>query len=202
LLPLGMASALISACVTALVVAWRSSLPLAVAGPDSHGSAVLAVMAAGIASSLADPDQAAATVLPVLVVSSVLTGAFLYALGRLRIGPWVRFVPVPVIGGFLAGAGWLIVRGSFGVMADVPLSWHGISDLVKPAALTRWLPGAGLALLLYVAQLKSRHFLVPPGLLLGAVGLFHLAWWLGGSHTAGLATPDWFLAPFSAEQLQ
>src|SRR5262249_22616874 len=62
-LPLGIASAVISACVTALVVAWRSSLPLAIAGPDSHGSAVLAVMAAGVASSLPDPDQAAATAL-------------------------------------------------------------------------------------------------------------------------------------------
>ena len=39
LLPLGMASALISASMTALIVAWRSSLSVAIAGPDSHGSA-------------------------------------------------------------------------------------------------------------------------------------------------------------------
>src|SRR5262249_10977895 len=84
-LPLGIACAVISACVTALVVAWRSSLPLAIAGPDSHGSAVLAVIAAGIASTIGDPDQTAATVFAVLAVSSVLTGLFLFALGWLRV---------------------------------------------------------------------------------------------------------------------
>jgi SulP family sulfate permease len=158
-------------------------------------------MAAGIASSLSDPDKAAATVAAVLIFSSILTGAFLFALGRLRIGPWVRFVPVPVVGGFLAGAGWLIVRGSFMVMADVPLGLHGIPDLVQPEAVARWLPGAGLALLLYFAQRKSRHFLVLPGLLFGAVALFHAVWWVVASQVATLATPDWFLAPFSRGQL-
>jgi SulP family sulfate permease len=187
--------------VTALVVAWRSSLPLAIAGPDSHGSAVLAVMAAGIVSSLADPDQAAATVLAMLVVSSVLTGVFLYTLGRLHVGHWVRFIPVPVVGGFLAGAGWLIVRGSFGVMADVPLTFAGIPDLVQPDAAARWLPGVGLALLLYMAQSKTRHFLVLPGILLGAVALFHVAWWIVGNAVPQPAASDWFLVPFSTGQL-
>jgi SulP family sulfate permease len=201
-LPLGIASAIVSASVTALVVAWRSSLPLAIAGPDSHGSAVLAIMAAGIASSLSDPDQAAATVLAVLVLSTVVTGVFLYALGRLRVGHYVRFIPVPVVGGFLAGAGLLIVRGSFVVMADVPLGFHGLPDLIQAAAAARWLPGASLALLLYAAQRKTRHFLVLPGILVGAVGLFHLAWCIVGDRAAPPAPADWFLAPFSSEQLR
>jgi SulP family sulfate permease len=199
--PLGIASAVISAGVTALVVAWRSSLPLAIAGPSSEGSSVLAIMAAGIASSLSDPAQVAATVLAVLVISSVLTGTFLYALGRMRVGHCVRFIPVPVVGGFLAGAGWLIVRGSFTVMADVPLSLLSLPDLVQPEAAARWLPGAGLGLLLYVAQRKTRHFLVLPGILLGAVGLFHLVWWFIGHRMAPSPASGWFLAPFSRGEL-
>jgi SulP family sulfate permease len=186
--------------MTALIVAWRSSLSVAIAGPDSHGSAVLALMATGIASSLSDPEQVAATVLAVLLLSSVLTGAFLYALGRLRIGAWVRFVPVPVVGGFLAGAGWLIVRGSFMVMADVPFGLPGSTGLMQPAAVVRWLPGVGLAILLYVAQRKSRHFLVLPGVLVGAVALFHVGWLIVASQVGELDRPDWFLAPFSRGQ--
>jgi SulP family sulfate permease len=201
-LPLGIASAMISACVTAIVVAWRSSLPVAIAGPDSHGSAVLAIMAAGLATSLAGPEQAAATVLAVVVASSLLTGVFLYALGWLRVGHCVRFIPVPVVGGFLAGAGWLIVRGSFVVMADVPLGFQDLAALVQPAAIAHWLPGAALAILLYFAQRENRHFLVLPGILLGAVALFHLVWWLAADHLADPGATDWFLGPLSPGQLR
>jgi SulP family sulfate permease len=201
-LPLGIASAMISACVTAIVVAWRSSLPLAIAGPDSHGSAVLAIMAAGLATSLATPEQAAATVLAVLIASSLLTGGFLYALGWLRVGHCVRFIPVPVVGGFLAGAGWLIVRGSFVVMADAPLGIQGLPALVQPAAIAHWLPGAALAILLYFAQRENRHFLVLPGILLGAVALFHAVWWVAADYLAQPGAPDWFLGPLSPGQLR
>jgi SulP family sulfate permease len=108
-LPLGIAAALVSACLTALVVAWCSSLPFAIAGPDSHGSAILALMAAALAAS----DANLATVLAAVVLCTLATGLFLYALGWLGCGHWVRFIPFPVVGGFLAGAGWLITRGSF-----------------------------------------------------------------------------------------
>src|SRR5262249_32038515 len=141
-LPVGIATALIGACVTALVVAWRSSLPLAIAGPDSHGSAVLALMAAVVVAPGGSPGQAAAT---------ALTGLLLFALGRLRVGAWVRFIPFPVVGGFLAGAGWLIVRGSFVVMADVPLGFTTLPRLAEPGVLARWLPGVAFAVALIVA---------------------------------------------------
>jgi SulP family sulfate permease len=194
-LPLGIASAVISACVTALVVAWRSSLPLAIAGPDSHGSAVLAVMAAGVASSISDPDSAAATVFAMLVLGSTLTGVLLYTLGRMRVGNYVRFIPVPVIGGFLAGAGWLLVRGSFGVMADIPLGLDDIGGLVRPEAVVRWLPGIGLGLVLYVILRKTRHFLMLPGILLSAIGGFHIIWSLLGTYVMQSSESDWFLGP-------
>ena len=35
-------------------------------------------------------------------------------LGVFRLGNLVRFVPFPVVGGFLAGTGWLLVKGGLG----------------------------------------------------------------------------------------
>jgi SulP family sulfate permease len=200
-LPFGIASALVSASVTALVVAGRSSFRLAIAGPESHGSVVLAVMAAGIVSAVAHPDQAAPTVFAAVVLSSIFTGLVLYGLGWLRAGHAVRFIPFPVVGGFLAGAGWLIVRGSFVVMADVPLGLRSGADLLAPAVLARWLPGVVFALVLRLAQRRTQHFLALLGLLLGAVALFHLAWWLGRDLLPPAPASAWFLAPPSAGQL-
>jgi SulP family sulfate permease len=201
-LPIGIAAAVISACVTALVVAWRSSLPLAIAGPDSHGSAVLAVMAAGIAAAVASPEQAAPTVFVAVALSSALVGVALYALGKLRVGHSVRFIPFPVVGGFLAGAGWLIVRGSFVVMADVPLEFGTLPRLVEPDVLARWLPGVAFAVALRLAQHRARHFLMLPALLLGAIALVHLIWWALEEFVSLPPTSDWFLAPFTAGQLR
>jgi MFS superfamily sulfate permease-like transporter len=95
LLPIGMVSAVIGDCVTAIVVARRSSLSFTIAGPDSHGSAVLGVMAASIAAAVADPAAAAATVLAAVALSSILTGLLLFTLGRLKVAHCVRFIPFP-----------------------------------------------------------------------------------------------------------
>jgi SulP family sulfate permease len=206
-LPVAIASAVISASVTALVVAWRSSLRHAIAGPDSHGSALLAVMAAGIVGAVADPERAAPTVMAAVVLSSLFTGLFLYTLGRLRVGHAVRFIPFPVVGGFLAGAGWLIAVGSFKVMTDQvmhgqPLGADNLGRLIEPGVLACWLPGAILAVVLRLAQRRTQHFLVLPGLILGAVGLFHLIWWLARDLWPRQESAAWFLSPLSVGQLR
>ena len=62
------------------------------------------------------------TVLVAIAATTLLTGLFFLALGFFRLGGLVRFVPYPVVGGFLAGTGWLLAQGSFGVMAGFPLT--------------------------------------------------------------------------------
>ncbi len=44
-----------------------------------------------------------------LVTSLATFGISLWMLGFFRLGRLVRYVPYPVIGGFLAGTGWLLV---------------------------------------------------------------------------------------------
>lgn len=120
-LPLGISSALISAALIALGVACGSSLPFAIAGPDPNSSALLALVAASIATQLTAQNSPATifpTVWAAIALSTIFTGIFLFSLGRLRLGRFVRFIPYPVMGGFLAGTGWLVVRGPL-------LSWLG-----------------------------------------------------------------------------
>ena len=41
--------------------------------------------------------------LAAIAITSVLTGIGLYVLGRFKLGNLIRFIPYPVVGGFLAG---------------------------------------------------------------------------------------------------
>ena len=50
----------------------------------------------------------------------------------------IRFIPYPVVGGFLAGTGWLLVQGAFGVVAHLPLDFGNLSALCAAPALRQW----------------------------------------------------------------
>lgn len=53
------------------------------------------------------------------MLSSLLTGVFLLILGVARAGGSVRYIPYPIVGGFLAGLGWLMVNAGFIVLVDL-----------------------------------------------------------------------------------
>ncbi|MGB9401755.1 MAG: SulP family inorganic anion transporter, partial [Pseudolabrys sp.] len=62
-----------------------------------------------------------ATTLIVIAIGSALTGILLCGLGLARAGRAIRFVPYPVIGGFLGATGWLVVSGAVLVVTDLQL---------------------------------------------------------------------------------
>src|SRR5262245_35468526 len=136
MLPVGIGYGLIAATVTAMVFAAASEIPFATAGPDSKPVAVLAALAAGIA---ADPslaghgDKLGPTVLFGLIFGTALTGIVLYLLGALRTAGWIRFVPYPVMGGFLAASGWLLIAGSIQGLTGTRISLVNLGDLISPA---------------------------------------------------------------------
>ncbi|NJR62251.1 MAG: cyclic nucleotide-binding domain-containing protein [Cyanobacteria bacterium CRU_2_1] len=135
-----------------------------------------------------------------IAISTLLTGLFLFVMGRLHLGRWVRFIPYPVMGGFLAGTGWEITRSSFKVMAGIPLEWTTLPHLMQTHVFLHWLPGFILAIVLITATQHFQNAIVLPILLLGAVISFDLIWKLISLFIP--LTPDgWFLASFSNDQL-
>ena len=67
------------------------------------------------AASGASSAQIVINVLVALSVSTLLTGIFLFGIGALKLGQWLRFIPYPVVGGFLAGSGILLITGGMEV---------------------------------------------------------------------------------------
>ena len=55
------------------------------------------------------PEVHLATVLALLAVTALLTGGVMLAIGLARLGQISKSVPYPVVGGFLAATGWLLV---------------------------------------------------------------------------------------------
>ncbi|HEY9609528.1 SLC26A/SulP transporter family protein [Allocoleopsis sp.] len=202
--PQGVGSALIGTTITAIIVASRSSFPFVVAGPDSNSSAILAVMASAIAQSLESPDAAQRlfpTVWVAITLGTILTGLFLFILGWLRLGRWARFIPYPVMGGFLAGTGWLLARSSFKVMAGVPLGLAQLPQLMQFESFIHWLIGLLFALVLLFVLDRYKHFLVLPCLLVAGVVLFHALWGLTDTLFSKINPEGWFFKPFPKDEL-
>jgi SulP family sulfate permease len=177
--------------VMCLVIALFSTLPASIAAPQDSPAAILASSGAGIASMLAasgvplDSRAAFATMAAAMSLSALVTGCMFLLLGRFRLGNMVRYIPFPVVGGFMAGVGWLLTSGSFAIMVGAPLGLDGLPKLLEPAAILRWSPGLAMALCLQIGLSRLRSAAVLPGTLALALGGFFVWLYLSGQSLAG-----------------
>jgi sulfate permease, SulP family len=199
----GVTATFITMAVSAAVMAWRSSLPFVVAGPDGATAAVTATLVAALLAKLQDagaPDDLLAPVMIVMALGTGLTGLLLYGLGSLRAGNAVRYVPFPVIGGFLAATGWLMVSGSFRVTTDRAL----LPALVGGMDLLAWSKLAAAALMAGAAWLATRQSrspaAVPTVVVLGVLA-GHIAVAASGTGFAQAQALGWFVRPQAAGAL-
>ena len=200
----GVGLAFVSAIVLTLVVCVSSSYPGSLAYAQAEPAVILAVIVQGTAASLIDaaaPQQVLPTVLVVISLSSLLCGLCFLLLGWLRYGDLVRFVPLPVVGGFLAGVGYLLVKSSLtatlGPVLAAELPW----SLLRADAIAHWLPGVGCGLTLWLLQARRNSLLNMPLVLGGLVTLFWLGAALAGAAPRDLADAGWLYADLPAGRL-
>jgi len=171
----GLGLMLFGACVMGLVTAYFSSFEGTVTAPQDAPTAILALLPSAIyiqmnASEL-NIDEVFYTVVAAIALTALLTGVLLTILGRFELGNLIRFIPYPVVGGFLAGTGWILLKGAIGIMSGSGGSF-GL-HLLQSDYLLRWLPGVLFALALYAILRRFKHFLLMPGVILAAIGLFY-----------------------------
>jgi SulP family sulfate permease len=191
----GIGLALMGTIITGLVIAAFTSLPGTIGGSQGVPAAIMATMAAAIAGGSSSPQRFITVVVAIAIVA-LATGLFFWILGHFRLGGLVRFLPYPVVGGFLAGTGWLFVTGAIGMMVDVPVEFANLGVLFRPDVLIYWLPGLVLAVIMLVATRRHDHFLVLPAFLVGGVLLFFLVARLAGYSLPELGAQGWLLGPF------
>jgi sulfate permease, SulP family len=195
----GIGLALLSTVIVGLVAALAGSLPGTVAFSQLATGALLAVMAAGAVAALpadAEPTSRFMTVVALLALTTLATGALFLAIGLFRLGRLVRYLPYPVVGGFVAGVGWLLVAGGIRVMTDVSPSTSYLADLAAPGLWPRWLPGVALALLVVVVTERARHPLAFPALIAAATAGLYLALAVSGATIDEWRAAGHLLGPF------
>jgi SulP family sulfate permease len=168
--------------------AFASSFKGTISMPQDTAAALLSAVAATVAASLGDTTAMEIkfmTVAAVLAFSAFLAGVVFIIVGRFRLANLLRFMPYPVVGGFLAGTGFLLVMGGINVMAGMAVSLDTLSQLATLDMMSRWLPGVVYGAALFVIMLRWSHFLILPGSLIAALALFYLAFAVCGISTEG-----------------
>jgi sulfate permease, SulP family len=216
-LPNGIGLYLLGGAITLAVVAWRAGRRGVVGSLQDAAVAVLAGLSATVAVDTfanpanrapgmvqtAGPRDAFLVVVAATVVVTVLCGLTFFALGTFRLGNLVRFVPYPVMGGFLAGTGWLLLKGGVGVAAgiDVAIRWRTVTQLSQTFFLARWVPALVFGVLILLAtRIVKRPAVIPAalgiGVLLCVIGMI-------ATHSSiedarrGL----WMIGPFKSNRL-
>src|SRR5215468_3665632 len=157
----GIRVALTTAVVAGAWVALTSSYTGAIAIPQDRVAPILAILTAGIAAQMpsATPQDKCLAVLSAIILVSLTTGLFLYLLGRFQLGNLIRYIPYPVIGGFLAGSGWLLVMGGIRVATGLPVR---LGILFHKDLLLHWAPAAVFgAVLFWILRRAKKQFYIP-----------------------------------------
>jgi SulP family sulfate permease len=200
----GIGLALAGGALSGIAVAVLSSLPGMSSGNQDVPAAIVAVAAAAIVAAMpagAGRQEAFITVVVAIGITTTLTGLLLFALGLFGLGSLVRFIPYPVLGGFLAGTGWLLMHGALGIMVDTVPPLSALGQLFQPDPLLRWLPGVLLAVLIVVLLKRTASVLVLPGAVLGGAALFYGVAALGNLGIDGASAGGWLLGPFPSGRL-
>ena len=162
--PQGAVAGILGAIALGLVASWLGGSTRLITAPCAPAAAVLSALAAGFATSGMD----AAQVLALIGLIGLLAGLIQIGLGLAGIGKLIKFIPFPVVSGYLSGVGLIIignqlpkflgVSGAPGLMAALasPSHWVWqsalvgttvIAAMVAAPSLTKKVPATIMALL-------------------------------------------------------
>jgi len=182
-LPEGVGLHLGAAFLALAIFAWRSGTRGVVGGLQGITVALLAVVAAttGVRARGSAHDGFLAVVAASVVVT-VLCGALFLLLGTRRRGDLIRHIPIPVVGGAIAGAGWLLIQGGIHMAIDEPLFYTHLAELFDGRALRLWVPAVVFGAVLMLAARRLRTpFAIPVTIGVGLAGFAAVALAMGAS---------------------
>ncbi len=102
---LGAVAGLYGAIALGIIAALFGGTKTQISGPTAPMTVVAAVLIMEAIKELGGLQQA----MPVIVASFVLTGIIQAVLGLLKLGKYIKYIPYPVVSGFMSGIGVIII---------------------------------------------------------------------------------------------
>ena len=191
-----------AAVMTLAIIAWLAGRRGVVGGIQVAVAALLpAVCATSVAKTFGSFDRGYLSAVGATLVVTVLCGVVFLVLGWRRLGNFIRFVPYPVVGGFLAGTGWLLFKGGIVVSVGEDGFLIPIGDLAAPENRVRLLPALAFGVILLLAvRIVKRPIVIPAVIGLGLVAFVAVAL-ATGSSVETIRGGGWLLGPFETTRL-
>jgi sulfate permease, SulP family len=167
IVPLAFVAFLAGTVLSGLIVGCLSSFYCNLSGAQDESAAILAAFASGLASMGVINDEAAIlTMFTVIVIATWSFGLVLLLLGISKWGKYTQLIPYPVVGGFLAGVGLLMLSATIHFLSGVTLTMDSFPRFLSWEMTLRWLPSLIAAGLLYwgINRIRSA-MLLPIGLI-------------------------------------
>lgn len=177
-LPYGIAATFTATAVIAAVIALGSSFRFAIGAPETSTAAVTGILSASLVEHITAVNPSAPLLAPVLMTlagATIITGLVLCGIGLTRVGRAIRYVPYPVIGGFLGATACLIVLGGIRVITDRHVHFDNLDQFANATTIQQLFAGCALAFAIYLTWHRSRNPLALPAILVGGVLAAHVA---------------------------
>jgi SulP family sulfate permease len=195
----GIAHFLLGGAIAGIILAVASSIRGQFGGIQDVSAALAGAVATSVAASLEGSSDAAVftNVLFALVAAALLTAILFVIIGRFRLGNFVRFVPFPVVAGFLAATGWLLFKGGLEVAGGGGhLELLDLEYFLSHAHMDQvgWAIALGVVLYSLTRVLHGRLWVLP-AMLVAAVAVFYGVVAFGGPTLDQLRADHWLIGP-------
>lgn len=156
---------MLGAAAIGIVAAQVGRTPALVSAPCAPSAAVLAGLSVQLVAGHVDPVR-----IPGLLILTGLCAALLQLVfGFLKGGRFIKYIPYPVVSGYLSGVGLIIALGQLPKLLGLPAGMHLAEGLMTPAA-WKW-PGiivgtVTIAVMLVAPRITKRV----PAAILGLFG--------------------------------
>ncbi len=193
----GVAFFLLAGCIGSILIALFSSYEGTIGCIQDVPSAISGLMAVSLAGMLTGSSQGTifANIFAVIFISTLLTGIAFVLLGYFKLGNLVRFIPYPVMGGFLAGTGWILFKAGLEVSTGVAFNLSQVLTFFSQVNVLQLVCGVVFAAwFLILSRYFSSNMLMASSVVISILIFFIITGLLNIS-TAQLEQQGWLLGP-------
>ena len=177
-----------------IFVAVTSEKQLHIVSLDEQAVVILASIAGLMVAYMGETNvnsNGLATMLAVMSLSSLGVAFFFWMVGHYRLTRLLELMPYPVICGFMAGIGWLLLEAGVGIAVNQPISLELLSALKEPDNISKLMLFLAGAVVLLLAVTVFRRAWALPVASLGLVIAFYAVTTLKGQSMQELVAQGW-----------